>query len=281
MSFERAELDRLTPSAPPTSGRPPSAAALAPRVLRLQRTAGNAAVGRLLARTPSHPMAKQIELADALNEEGLIDAAEQRIMSELTKSDNKVRTAQLGYLRAIQAFEHSPRYSSRKQQPAAVMSQTDLDKLTTRRLIEGTIAGAGSLWLGYERAAKGTSPHTAQQLGLLQSDIKFVQDEFASRVKDSAYAFLRDSERRIAAVLESYGLVIAKKSADIAVHKVFFDEDELDARSTNGSSGLSSATRTATRRRGGSATRSARRSSGCERCRRKFSSSRSATWTRT
>jgi hypothetical protein len=226
MSFARAEPDLLTPSSP--SGRGSSSASLAHRLLRLQRTAGNSAVGRLLARTPSHPMAKQIELADALNEEGLIDAAEQRIMSELSKSDNKVRTTQLGYLRAIQAFKYSPRYRSRKQLPAAVTSQTELDKLTTRSLIEGTIATAGSLWLGYDRAAKGTSPHTAEQLGLLQSDIKFVQDEFASRVKDNAYAFLRDSESRIAAVLESYGLVIAKQSADIAVHKVFFDEDELD-----------------------------------------------------
>jgi hypothetical protein len=98
--------------------------------------------------------------------------------------------------------------------------------VTTRRLLEGTLAGAGSVRHGYERAAKLTTPHAAEQLALLRGDITTVQEEFASQVKDNAYSFLSDSERRIAGVLGSYGLVIA--SADVAVSKVFFDEDELD-----------------------------------------------------
>jgi hypothetical protein len=226
VSFERAELDRLTPVAPPTSGRPPSTAALAPRVLRLQRTAGNAAVGRLLARTPAHPMAKQIEVAEGLNERGLIDFTELSIMVDLTKADDKLRTTHLSYLRAIKAFEFSPRYQSRKQKQAPYVAATDLEKVGVRRSLEGTIASAGSVRLGIERAAKLKSPHAAEQLRLLRGDIKTVQEEFATRVKDNAYSFLDDSERRIAAVLGSYGLVIAH--ADVAVTKVSFDEDELD-----------------------------------------------------
>jgi hypothetical protein len=65
------------------------------------------------------PRAKeQIEVAEGLNKGGLIDFTELSIMVDLTKADNKLRTTQLGYLRAIQAFEYSPRYRSRRQKPA-------------------------------------------------------------------------------------------------------------------------------------------------------------------
>jgi hypothetical protein len=196
------------------------------RVRQLQSAIGNRAVARLLSRTPSHPMAKELQVAEGLNEQGLIDAVDQSITNDLTRSDNKLRTTQLGYLRAVQAFMLSPHYSSRKQQPTALMSKTDMDKLVERKWIEGTIATAGSLRLGSERAAKSKSPHNAEQMQLLRGDIKFVQEQFASRVRTNAYAFLDDSERRIASVLRSYGLVTA--AAGAAVSKVFLSEGELD-----------------------------------------------------
>ena len=194
--------------------------------MALQRTAGNAAVGRLLARKAAHPMEKQLEVAEGVNEGGTLDIVEQSIMKDLTKSDNKLRKTQLGYLRAVQAFQLSPRYRARLQKPTAPMSQTEMDKLIERRWLEGTVATAGSLRLGFERASKSKSPHNAEQTQLLRGDIKDVQDEFVSRLKSNTDEFLDDSEARIASVLQSYGLVIA--AADSAVKTVFLYESELD-----------------------------------------------------
>src|SRR3954454_18746441 len=72
------------------------------RMLALQHQVGNAAVGRMLARKPSHPMAKEIEVAEGLNDKGLIDFVDQSIELDLTKTDNKLRNQQLGYQRAVQ-----------------------------------------------------------------------------------------------------------------------------------------------------------------------------------
>jgi hypothetical protein len=197
------------------------------RVLALQRSAGNRAVAELARETAPHPMAKEIEVAEALSEEGWLDTTQQSLRVELTKTDNSKRTTQLGYLRAVEAFALSPRYKAKLQKPTVVLSAVEQAKLIERKWTEGQIASAGSVRLGFERAAKSKSPHAAEQARLLQQDIKVVQEEFKDKVKHNAYKLLDESERRIKHVLRGYGLVTAR--ADEAIEKVFMYEGEVDA----------------------------------------------------
>lgn len=194
-------------------------------IRRLSATAGNRAVGRVLARKSAryNPMDKPIDTAKELRDDYWLNTAEQSIRVELSKTDNKLRGTQLQYLRAIEAMQRS---TKEKQRPTALLSKDESDKLIERKWIEGNIASAGSVRLGFERTAKSSSPHYGQQAALLRQDIKTVQEEFVSALKRNAHDMLDDSQRRIENVLKGYGLVTA--SADDAVRQVFMWEGDLD-----------------------------------------------------
>src|SRR3712207_244596 len=194
-------------------------------VRRLSAVAGNRAVGRVLARQVAHynPMDKPIETAEELRDDHWLNTAEQSIRVGLSKTDNKLRGTQLRYLRAIEAIQRS---TKDKQRPTVLLSKDERDKLVERRWIEGTIAGAGSVRLGFERTAKSSSAHHGEQAALLRQDIKTVQEEFASALEQNARNMLDDSQQRIEQVLRGYGLVTAY--AEDAVSHVFMWEGDLD-----------------------------------------------------
>ena len=191
----------------------------------LSATAGNRAVGRVLARKSAHynPMDQPIETAMGLRDDYWLNTAEQSIRVELSKTDNKLRGTQLQYLRVIEAMQRS---TKDKQRPTVLLSKDESDKLIERKWIEGNIATAGSVRLGFERTAKSSSSHHGQQAALLKQDIKTVQEEFVSALKRNAHDMLDDSQRRIENVLKGYGLVTAY--ADDAVRQVFMWEGDLD-----------------------------------------------------
>jgi hypothetical protein len=202
-------------------------------VLALQRSAGNHAVGvlmrRLARRVPSsHPNAKALNTAQEVVTEGKVWTEQHYSDALLTGSTVSDRAGKLAYARALQNVEIELTVKQKgRQEFAPTLDDTTETRIEYRRDALWRIVNHKSVKAGLSAAsAAAKDPAAKEQIRLVAGDMKLVQDEFRSKAYGNAYRMLDESSREIAAMLRSYGVMIAH--ADDVVRHVRTYEGDLE-----------------------------------------------------
>jgi hypothetical protein len=202
-------------------------------VLALQRSAGNHAVGvlmrRLARRVPSsHPNAKAVNTAQEVLTEGKVWTEQHYSDALLTGSTVSDRAGKLAYARALQNVEIELTVKQKgRQEFAPTLDDATESRIEYRRDALWRIVNHKSVKAGLSAASTAAKdPAAKEQIRLVAGDMKLVQDEFRSKAYGNAYRMLDESSREIAAMLRSYGVMIAH--ADDVVRHVRTYEGDLE-----------------------------------------------------
>ncbi len=179
------------------------------------------ACGVGLSRAPLD--ASALDAAQEVLAEGKVWREQHYSDALLTETAVHDRAAKLAYSRALLDVDiEMSKAQEAHQEFAPTLDDVTESRITSRRNALSEILRTKSVKRGLSAAeAKAEDPAARQQIRLVGVDMKLVQDEFRSRAFDNAYRMLDESSREIAAMLRTYGALIARAEDVVRFVRVY------------------------------------------------------------